>query len=636
MLSISIKRRFQAIKEGEELSSISQKEEFENEIKSIFSQSEVSSPYKLLASLIASGIVEIKLAIGKYDPNRLFHDKVGIFSDGINQVAFRGSINETFKGLSNDGNFESLDAFTSWDFGKDQERVANIEKDFETIWENVNENIETFEIPDTVQTLIEKHAIEKSKWHEVLDEIKVTINQKDNWSADKGRNGRKPREHQINALKAWDKNGRRGIFEHATGSGKTFTALCAIRKELEQNNPVLILVPSVGLLNQWNKELSETLSDLNIQFLLCGDGNILWREGTILRSFSRPSSRDRHLVILSTMGTAASDEFLNKIFQSDRLMVVADEVHRMGSEGNRNFFKIKCGSRLGLSATPERYNDSIGTQAILNFFGGIIPPPYTLKDAIDDGVLCKYFYFPQVVKLTETEQESWNELSERISIEYARMISSKSHEDIINSNKLKSLILRRSRILKSASNKILLAKKIIQEKYKPGQRWIIYCDDSVQLRMVLETVKSIANIRVFEYHSRLSKDVKEATLKYFTNLGGVIVSIRCLDEGIDIPATSHALILASSQNPREFIQRRGRILRKYQGKYFAYLYDAIVIPNDFGRTDKHSRIVETELVRAIQFGTWSQDKSCINHLRVIAIDNDIDYSNIQKTGIEHE
>ena len=334
------------------------------------------------------------------------------------------------------------------------------------------------------------------------------------------------------------------------------------------------------------------------------------------------------------MDTAVTDTFLSKIVAHDKLLVVADEVHRMGSERKRIFFNINAGYRLAMSATPQRYNDNEGTLSIINYFGGILPPRYSLKDAINDGVLCRYFYYPNVVKLTEDEQEQWDRISREISRNYAIATSSSTGMKPSLNQRIQRLLIERARIVKEARNKTRLAVDILKSNYKEGQRWIVYCDNQEQLNDVLIALKEI-EIRAFEYHSLLSDDVKKQTLLFFFFFGGVVVSIRCLDEGIDIPNTTHALILASSQNPREFIQRRGRILRKSDNKHHSYLYDALVLPNNFSESDKHTKMVETEILRAIEFGNMSEDPKCIVDLKLIAIRNNLDFNEINN-GFEND
>ncbi len=607
-----------------------EKEKIFNEFYDVFGKEELSAPQRVLACLIAMGVIEVKVAVGKEDPNRLFHDKVGIFTDEEDAIAFRGSINETFKGISDDGNFESFDVFTSWGAESDRERLLEIRESFDELWNNQSPKIYVESLPDSIMSLIKKHAIKQKNWEEALDEVKVIINKSDGWSADKRKGVKKPRPHQLAALENWIKAGKKGIFEHATGSGKTFTAMCAIRRELELNNPVLILVPSVGLLNQWKSELSDMFSDLQVEYLLCGDNNTQWKEGTTLKTFTSPTYARFKRITIATMQTASSAAFIGKLYQSDKLMVVIDEVHRMGSPENRKFFSVNSGARLGLSATPKRYGDPTGTAAIMTYFGSIIEPVYSLKNAIDDDVLCKYVYHPIVASLDDEEQQDWDNISMKISKLYA---ISKDKEEVSNPA-ITRFLIKRARIIKNAKNKVDIAVNVVSNEYKEGQKWIVYCDNRDQLTKVLDKLNE-AGIRSYEYHSELKDSVKKETLKYFDELGGVIVSIRCLDEGIDIPSASHALILASSQNPREFIQRRGRILRKSKNKIFAYLYDIIVIPSDFNESDNHYRIIESELNRAIQFGEWSIDKKAVYDLKMIAIDNNVNFENLYE-GIEDE
>lgn len=610
------------------------KEKLIKEFEEIFGKSELSAPERVLACLIAMGVIDIKIAIGNEDPNRLFHDKIGIFSDEEDVVTFRGSMNETFKGLSDDGNFESIDVFKSWGDESESSRCKEIETEFERIWRNESNTVQTISLPDRILSIIESHARNIDNWTTALDETLVLIDEGKFWSADKRANGKRPRTHQLLALKNWEANGRRGIFEHATGSGKTFTAMCAIRKCLEEGCAVIVVVPSIGLMKQWKKELSETLNDMQIDFLLCGTGYNQWKESNRLNIYTQPNT-GHNLIVVAVADTASSDQFVQKVFKSDKLLLVGDEVHSLGSTQRRNAFNIEASYRLGLSATPERYGDPEGTRAIIDYFGNILTPKYTLENAIKDKVLCPYFYYPNVVSLTPDEQIEWNDLSNKIS----RIVS--RHQDdptwsIQNDPHVQMLLIGRARVVKRAEGKFELAYNLIRNNYQDGQRWIVYCDNQEQMNEVRDRLKAITN-KVLLYHSGMEDNVREAQLKFFSKVGGIIVSIKCLDEGIDIPETSHALILASSQNPREFIQRRGRILRRSPNKLLAYLYDAIVIPDDIEKTDNSTRIVETELTRAIQFGRWAEDPTCIYELKRIALYCGIEDSKIFNYGIEsHE
>lgn len=609
------------------------------EVELLFSSPSLSAPAQFLAYLISSNVVDVKIAVVGATSNanvkRLFHDKVGVFSDRQgNSVGFRGSMNETYKGLSSDGNIESIDVFPNWIDDRDKRRVDDAQTMFDRLWMNLVDDVTVYDFPSAVRDVLKEKA-KDCNWQKLLDEIKVIENTSQKWKPDKRYGTKTPRPHQINALEEWLKNDRRGIFEHATGSGKTFTAICAIRDALERHETVLVLVPSRDLLTQWYEEIKDTIVGLDIFYMLCGDGNNEWKQPGSLFSWTTPR-KNQHKIILATMDTACTSLFLKNISQGEHIFLVADEMHRLGSPKRRQMLTLNTGARLGLSATPYRYGDPTGTAALFEYFGGIIPPPFTLEDAIQSGVLTRYFYHPQKLSLTSLEQQEWNEISTQISKIIAR---SEPHEgkgsDIFSNPHLQRLLIKRARIVKNASGKVPLAIDILKKNYKSGQKWIIYCDNIAQLKSVL-TGATAAGFDTYEYYAEMLGD-RETTLTYFESNGGVLVSIKCLDEGVDIPSTTHALILASSQNPREFIQRRGRILRKAPNKHFAHLYDAITIPeiSDY-ETDRSLSIIMTELSRAIQFGQSAENPACITDLKNIAIDFQIDYNSLKDGGIEDD
>lgn len=614
-------------------------ESLAKEVQALFNDPFLSAPAKLLAYMISQGIIDVKIAVptGNESPNtrRLFHDKVGIFTDSEgNKVGFRGSMNETYKGLSSDGNMESIDVFPNWLDSRDAERAADASDFFEKLWAESVPGIVVYRFPNASKEIMRSKA-EGIKWHELLDEICVEESKARKWKPSNQLGGRTPRPHQVNALEAWVKNNRRGIFEHATGSGKTFTAMCAIHDAFKRNEVVLVLVPSRDLLKQWDRELRETLLEDKIYYLLCGDGNNEWKKHDTLASWTSNGGLT-HRIILATMDTACSDDFVKNVSQGKHLFVVADEVHRLGSTCRRNALNIDAGARLGLSATPRRYGDPEGTAALFDYFGGLVPPPYTLNDAIKSGVLTKYFYNPLTITLTKEEQENWNDVTKQISQIMARMKSDGNSDTSAASNtRLKQLLISRAHIVKNASGKVPLAINLLQREYMSGQSWIIYCDNIVQLKDVLNGAISVG-FNAFEYYADMEGD-RDETLRYFSKNGGILVSIKCLDEGVDIPSTTHALILASSQNPREFIQRRGRILRNSPGKLFAHLYDAITVPVvESEETPKSMSIIAGELSRAIQFGLGAENPACITDLKNIAVDYQIDYNSLQDTGMEDD
>lgn len=197
-----------------------------------------------------------------------------------------------------------------------------------------------------------------------------------------------------------------------------------------------------------------------------------------------------------------------------------------------------------------------------------------------------------------------------------------SEKEIFEDSRIKILLIKRSDIIKKAHGKIDLTYQIIKEKYKKGDRWLIYCDDNEQLQIIKKRVEEldIPLTEIYEYHSQY--DQRSEVLKYFEKTGGIMFSINCLDEGVDIPSIDNVIILASSKNERQFIQRRGRALRKSQNKMFAYIYDAIVSPNEmFEYEDKYPFLLN-ELIRATIFAKNAKNFTvALSKIKILEIKN---------------
>ena len=601
------------------------------QIQSMLASPFVYKPTKVLAALVALGVIEFRVAFMEKIPGheRIFHEKLGLFYDEAgNTVVFKGSMNETWAGLSSDGNLESVDVFVSWEHAREAQRVNQEKAYFEELWKSEFSGVIVRPFPEIAREELISAADIKG-WADLVDEICREIEAAKRFTESGGGLVRTLRPHQSFALQEWERRGRRGILEHATGSGKTFTALGAIRDALKNQEIALILVPSEILVEQWREEISTTLADLQPQLLVCGAGHVRWRNESLLGPWSRPGTRPR--IVLATMQTAASDDFLSIVRQGQHLFMVADEVHRLGSVEHLKILGLETGPRLGLSATPRRAGDPTGTNAILEYFNGIIPPPFTLRDAIESNALTPYMYYVHPVELSPVEQADWHDLTRRIK-QYAARSAKKQGE--ADNEQLKRLLIERARILKSAELKVPLSLRVLSEYHEKGQRWIVYCDNLDQLQKVIAELRS-GGIEASEYHSAMTGD-RVQTLRLFDHRGGVLVSIRCLDEGVDIPSVSHALILASSRNPREFIQRRGRVLRRSEGKSVAFVHDAIVVPLTTSDEDPSVDLLAGEMTRAIEFGRNGLNPSSITDLERIALRFGLDYEQLRASGYEED
>lgn len=591
---------------------------------------------KLLAALVASGRLDIKLArvatsVSEAD-KRMFHDKVGLFADAAGDVVgFRGSLNESYLGLAPDGNIESVDVWPSWEGGRDAQRARNAVIRFERLWQGQVPGVRVAGLPDEIRQELERMAVDADLEALLRD---LSKNQRTQQSAESPAvGGIELREHQIKAFDKWVAEEHRGLLAHATGSGKTVTGLYCAQKALAAGLVPLILVPSQLLLEQWRDQVRELLG---ARVVLAGGGHNEWSRGGVLRGTIESSRVERPYAVIAVANTAVSPNFRSQVRPMARkLFVIADEAHRFGSPQFRTILDwLGAPWRLGLSATPERAGDADGTAAVFDYFGGVIHR-YTLKDALDDAVLAPYVYDPSWIGLTEAEQLRWDALTTEIRRRYAiaKAPAAKPH----TADQLRMKLIERARIAKGAANKVPAAADLIAEHYRPDQKWLVYCDSQSQLADVRQALDR-RGIRSWEYHRQMRGD-PEATLRLFDVSGGIVVAIKCLDEGVDIPSATHALILASSRNPREFIQRRGRVLRRSPNKTVATLLDVLVLPETLDQRDPTWSLVMGELARALQFAGWGigqaatsrlEDKWVSMGMRLAEIDQ------LQAAGVEED
>jgi superfamily II DNA or RNA helicase len=572
---------------------------------------------EILATLVKCGALDVRLAYPTSEQG-IFHDKLGIFSDGEHRVSFKGSINETLSAWAVDRNHESFDAYCSWRDPQERARIDAHEDYFDRLWSGRVNDLQVVDL---------SHAIA----NQLIQFARPSLHDLTEFEESSGVRERKPRKHQLDVLESWRKNAFRGIICHATGSGKTFTALLALREHLARNGVALILVPSRLLLTQWANEIKRELPAVVV--LKVGGGHDAWRRNRRLRLFANGAKSPSPRIVLATMQTAATDEFRALLGLPADLMLVADEVHQVGSPVNSASLNIDAARRLGLSATPRRYGDPAGTATIMDYFAGILEPVFSLSDAISSGTLVPYEYFPHPVALSASEQAQWQDLTTQIS-RLAGRISGGAGGAYDEAERLKLLFVRRASIAKRAAAKIPLAIDILERRYEEGSHWLVYADDVAQLGRVEAGLEEVG-LRPQVYHTSMEGD-PESTLAWFRAHGGILLSIRCLDEGIDLPEVTHALILASSQNPRQFIQRRGRVLRRFRGKHVAVVHDALVVPAETTDGPEANSPVRMELRRAMLFARDALNKGAAATIREIALNVGLGSLQDEELGIEDD
>jgi DNA phosphorothioation system restriction enzyme len=421
------------------------------------------------------------------------------------------------------------------------------------------------------------------------------------------------RPYQRQAMTNWFANNGRGTLKMATGSGKTITAL-AIACELYQqiNLQVLLVVcPYRHLVTQWARECEK----FNLQPILAFENLRSWQNQLSSQIYNLRSGSQRFVTIITTNSTLVGDGFQSQLkYFPDKTLIIGDEAHNLGAPKLEESLPRRVGLRLALSATPERYFDDDGTQSLLDYFGSVLQPEFTLRDAIAQNALVHYLYYPILVELTEAESIAYLKLTKRIgrSLLY-RERENGTIEDFENHEDFKSLLMQRARLIGAAENKLNALRELMVNR-KATTHTLFYCSDgsqesgkrssSHQLNAVSKILGVELGYRVSTYTAQTSLQERETLRRQFESgeLQG-LVAIRCLDEGVDIPAIQTAVILASSGNPRQFIQRRGRVLRPHPGKERATIFDMIVLPPDLDRNtlEVERNLLKKELRRFVEF-----------------------------------
>jgi superfamily II DNA or RNA helicase len=555
----------------------------------------LTKPLDLMAALIRQGCLSVKFAIPHDASSGIFHQKIGVFRDTSgNSIAFSGSNNESVSGWMELRNSESFSVFNSWRDENDSERLQDIQKRIDRMWRN---NYKGFEIVEFEHSLdfIERRSQEDSD----LANIKGSVRE---WYEERKAERNKSadtfslRGYQNEVIRDWESKGYKGIVSFATGAGKTITALAAIDKwrKISKKNTVLILVPSIRLQKQWIDEISKFPGNNELSVLAAGGeiGSEIWQLG--LRDLTSDREHMNEGVVVAVNATASRDAFISRVSWGENLLVVADEVHNVGASGFGKLLEsMNCGAILGLSATPERYNDDENV-VVRQTFGEDLKPVVDIPYAQELGVLVQYSYRFETVHLNDEEIEQHQKLTRMIGMESSRSESGES------SSRLEMLRFQRANILKNASEKLLKAESIIRRDYKMGDSWIVFCNDSNQLDALHEKIR---DLNPLTYHQNMDGGQDE-TLQYFASSGGIILSILMLDEGVDIPSVDHCILMASSESKRQYIQRRGRVLRvnKQSPKGVAEIWDLIVID------ENNLAFTPAEITRATEFA-----RMAINH-----------------------
>lgn len=625
---------------------------------------EITSPQGLyeknrlnyLINLIAAGILEIKIAVLTDDAHiGMYHEKFGLMYDEEgNIIAFSGSMNESSTAFMH--NCESIDVFKSWEDGSDARRVRNKMLSFQSIWENFEPHMKVVDFPEAAKEKLFEYRRSKTIDGQSLLREK---NPKEMEGANILGEGYckaapcipkwlKIRDYQKEAIDTWADKGYIGIFDMATGTGKTYTGLAAVvRLFSERKVPLAILIvcPYQHLVSQW----VEDINVFGMKPVICHSASPQknWKSRLKDACLSLELGITDYMCAIFTNATFITP-FVQKTISRVKLqaVLVVDEAHNFGAEKLSRFLDENIPYRLALSATLERHGDDVGTKKLFHYFGDKCIE-YTLGEAIDNDMLVRYYYYPIIVTFKDDEFESYLEISRKIA---KAMISCKNKEP---SEYAKMLMIKRACLVASAREKI--EQLVVEMKKHVNENHIlVYCgattmmdidydenrppvEEKRQVDLVTELLGNDLHMKVAKFTSEENAELREKIKKEFDEGDSLqaLIAIRCLDEGVNIPSIDKAFILASSTNPKEYIQRRGRVLRKFKGKTYSSIYDFVVSPLPLDNINTYDEeiiklsrsLVKREIIRMRDFANLAENTS---------VADDYIYSFVNQYGIDLE
>jgi len=601
--------------------------------------------FECLSWLIANKKITLKIIRPK-GKKGISHYKSGIFSDGINRVAYKASCNFTLFGLSE--NLEELETFFSWEDGRSNILIKTQTEKFEKYYLETDDSVEYIDIAGIEIAIM--HMFGNKDINELIVQEKELFNRKAdlyksskvkkianklNKEIDKISNEPRfpytegPRIYQVNAYKNWKQNSDKGIFAMATGTGKTLTALNCILNEYKISNSyrAVIIVPTTALLDQWKAECKR----FNFKNIICVSSVVNWEENF---AFLNTASHfiNTSFVIIVTYASFYKTKFQShfKNLPKDTVLI-GDEVHNMGSNSIARLLpSIHLEKRIGLSATPNRKFDETGNLAIEQFFNDSFPFifSYSMKEAIDNNILCPYKYFPHIVRLTNAEMEEYVKISRQL-LKYFDNATGNYRQ----CQEVDILLLKRKRVIHKAKNKKTIFKEILKHEFEQKlhlKYTLVYVpegiesnyeefdnlpDDEENISLIDEYTKIISNINnsVFVKQFTSNTPNRNKIINDFSQgITHVLTSMKCLDEGVDVPRAELAIFCSSTGNPRQFIQRRGRILRRHKDKTYAVIHDLVVIPSSSNADETYEMergLVRKELERVVNFSYLADNKS---------------------------
>jgi len=620
--------------------------------------------FNCLSYLIANGRIEIVLVSPKKGRG-LSHFKSGTFSDGTDTIGFKASCNFTYSGITQ--NLEELDVFLLWENSRSSKLIKSQTEYFENIFFK-NADFVNYIEPNDIQIAIENEFNSKTIDELIVDEVellkarnrvlnnpylndlivheeeevyKIATTPRFPYPAG-------PRGYQELAFKNWKANDKKGIFAMATGTGKTITALnCLYNEYLESEfYRAVIIVPTISLVEQWVEEC-EKFNFKNITTVSSKTDWTRYFSEVLTKSLLEDSS---YIIIVTYASFPRSkfQQFFKKL--NEQTLLIADEAHNLGSGSLIRILQdVHLKRRIGLSATINRKYDDIGNVEIQNFFQSNSPHTfeYPMKEALEKGVLCPYKYIPHIVYMNEEEQVQYLVVSKQL----YKYIDSKTgrYKDC---QEVTDLLMRRKRIIHKCDNKRFSFSNILKEelKLKGNLKYTLVYAPEGKEQDFSESDDHESEEKLIEQYSRIVRSADDfTTVKQFTGATknrselleqfgngdiDVLISMKCLDEGVDVPRSELAIFCSSTGNPRQFVQRRGRVLRTHDDKKFATIHDLIVLPDkdSIENIDTVKGLIISELLRVNDFASLAMN----SHDSFNILEEELNYYGINLYNLTEE
>ena len=628
--------------------------------------------FDCLSFLIQEDRLDIKI-IRPRNSVGISHSKLGIFSDAYNSIGFNGSCNFSRHALIE--NIENITIDCDWDGSVAENRVRHNIEIFNKAFsgENLNyEYIDAKTVREGISQCFQKKAIEElleeeeliirkdkkiypinnnvayalKRTRDKVNSILSLIKEKSSRTKDEADKPSfpypsGPRDYQKQAFENWVVNRQRGLFAMATGTGKTITSLNCLLNIYKGKSgcyKAIILVPTTVLVDQWEEECRKFHFDSIIKVYAKSN---FWKNAldNIILQEKIGDNNLLNYVIIVTYASFARDNVFTLLTRLPRKQVlfIADECHNIGASKIKiRLPHIPYLRRIGLSATPQRQFDEEGNRAINEFFGTTehYTFEYSMKQAIQEGKLCQYYYYPHLVYLNADETKVYNELSVKLAKMYVA-----DNDKFKNDNMLMALLLKRKRIIHKAEEKKNVFCQILKERIKTNgslKYSLVYVpegnesseyfdndsdshdtisDDDDTMHLIDEYTRLVAeadaHTTVMQFTGETSNR-DEILDKFAKGQLDVLTSMKCLDEGIDVPRSEMAIFCASTGNPRQFIQRRGRILRTHKEKKFAIIHDLVVAPKVAYGSPSYNmerNLINNEMKRVREFADLSENSS---------------------------